>query len=90
MTTVTFFNPQSNQNFSFNVVLDGVSYIAVCTYNLYAQRYYISIYDTARILIVINPLAASPDHYDIDLVYGYFTTSTLVYRGSSGNFEVTP
>ncbi len=88
---VTFqFNPQQFQNYTFNPVLDGVNCVAVCTYNIYAQRYYISIYDTARTLIVINPIIASPDNYDVDLIYGYFNISTLIYRGSSNNFEVTP
>lgn len=89
MSTIPF-NPQSNQNFTFNPVLDGVNCVAVCTYNIYAQRYYISIYDTARTLIVINPVIASPDDYDINLIYGYFDTSTLIYRESSNVFEVTP
>lgn len=28
--------------------------------------------------------------YNINLIQGYFTSSTLVYRASTGNFEVTP
>jgi len=41
-------------------------------------------------LIVTNPVVASPDNFDINLVFGYFQTSKLVYRASSNNFEITP
>ena len=90
MTTLTYFNPQPTQNFSFSPTLDGVNYVAVCTFNIYGQRYYISIYDTSRNLIMIRPITGSPDNFDINLAFGYFTTSTLVFRVSPGNFEVTP
>lgn len=44
------------------------------------------------------PLAANPgditqlgaEIYNLNLSAGYFTTSTLIYRGSSQTFEVTP
>ena len=90
MTTIVQFNPSSTANFQFNPTLDGVNYIAVCTWNSYAPRYYISIYDTARTLIMIRPIIGSPNDYDINLLFGYFTTSKLVFRVSSNQFEVTP
>lgn len=36
--------------------------------------------------------ASAPGAYsfDLNIAAGYFTTSTLVYRTSSGNFEITP
>lgn len=90
MTTFTFFNPQNNQNFTFSPVLDGITYLGVCTFNIYAQRYYLSIYDTSRNLILYTPIIGSPDKKDINMIFGFFNTSTLIYRVSSGNFEVTP
>ena len=90
MTTIVNFNPSQSANFQFNPTLDGITYVAICTWNIYAPRYYISIYDNSGNLIVTNPIISSPDHFDIDLVYGYFQTSKLVYRASSGNFEITP
>ena len=89
MTTLVTFNQTSTANFTFNPQLDGTIYVAVCTWNSYSSRYYISIYDTARTLIMIRPIIGSPDEYDINLVFGYFTTSTLVYRVSSNQFEIT-
>jgi len=89
MTTLTLFNPQSNQVFQFNPTLDGVTYVAQCPFNIYAQRYYLNIFDTSRNLIVATPLTGSPDDFDINLLFGYFS-STLIYRVSSGNIEVSP
>jgi hypothetical protein len=88
MTTLINFDPASTANFQFNPVLDGITYTAICTYNLYAPRYYVNIYDNNGTLIVTRPIIASPDNYDIDIVEGYFTTSKLIYRTSSRNFEV--
>jgi len=90
MTTFVQFNPSPYANFQFNPELDGTSYTATCTWNTYSSRYYINIYDNYGTLIVTNPLIASPDDFDINLVYGYFQTSRLVYRESSNNFEVIP
>ena len=90
MTTYTQFSPQSNVNFQFNPTLDGVTYIAICTWNICQGQYYISIFSTARNLIMIRPMTGSPDNFDINLLFGYFFTSTLVYRVSSGNIEVNP
>lgn len=90
MTTYIKFTPQSTSNFQFSPVLDGVTYVAVCTWNIYSPRYYISIYDTSRNLIVCRPIIGSPDDYDINLVFGYFKTSKLIFRSSSNSFEISP
>lgn len=90
MTTFIQFDPASTANFQFNPVLDGITYVAICTYNSYGQRYYFSIYDNNGALIVSRPIIASPPDYAINLVFGYFKTSTLVYRYNSRVFEITP
>lgn len=90
MTTYVAFNPQTTSNFQFNVVLDGVAYVAICVWNLYGQRYYIQIYNTSQTLIMMRPIVGSPPDYDINLLSGYFTTSTMVYRVATGNFEINP
>jgi len=90
MTTLVNFNPNAFANFQFNPTLDGVTYVAICTWNLYGQRYYINIYDNNGTLIMSRPIIASPNDYDINLLFGYFQTSTLVYRASSNNFEISP
>jgi len=90
MMTTILFNPSPLANFQFNPTLDGVTYVAICTWNIYGERYYINIYDNNGTLIVTNPIVASPDDFDINLVFGYFQSSTLVYRASSNNFEISP
>lgn len=90
MTTLTLFNPQSNQVLQFNPTLDGITYVAQCPFNIFGQRYYISIFDSFGNLIMNRPLTGSPDNFDINLLFGYFTSSTLVYRVSTGNIEVSP
>jgi hypothetical protein len=90
MTTLINFNPTPFANFQFNSTLDGVNYVAICTWNLYGKRYYINIYNNNGTLIVSRPIIGSPDNYDINLVFGYFQTSTLIYRESSNNFEISP
>jgi hypothetical protein len=90
MPTIINFAPASTANFQFSVVLDGLSYTAICTYNNYSQRYYINIYDNYNILILSRPIIASPPDYGINLAQGYFNTSTLVFEDKSQNFVVTP
>jgi hypothetical protein len=88
--TIIQFQPASTANFQFNPVLDGITYVAICTYNNYSPRYYINIYDTNNLLILTRPIIASPDDYDINIVQGYFKTSKLIYRTSSRSFIITP
>ena len=90
MATLITFTPTANANFQFNCVLDGNPHTVIVTWNNYTPRYYINVYDTAGQLIVISPLIGSPNGYDINLVFGYFQTSTLVYRANNNNFEITP
>ena len=45
MTTLINFNPAPTANFQFNPTLDGNDYVAICSWNAYGQRYYVSIYD---------------------------------------------
>jgi len=90
MTTLTQFTPTVNQNFSFQPTLDGQQYNVVITWGLFGVRWILNVYTLQNVLIVQKPLTASPDDYDINLIEGYFTTSTLVYRDSSNNFEVSP
>jgi hypothetical protein len=84
------FTPSATSAFQFNPTLDGLPYVATCTWNIYGQRYYVNIYNSFNTLVMSRPIIASPDNYDINLLKGYFTTSSLVYRASSNNFIITP
>ena len=90
MATLYQFIPGVNQNFAFQPTLDGQQYNAVVTWSLFGQRWVLNVYTVQGALVVEKPVAGSPDDYDINLVQGYFQTSSLVYRVSSNNFEVSP
>lgn len=84
------FTPAQNANFTFQCTLDGALYTIIVTFNFFSQRYYINIYDSSNNLILCRALTGSPLDTDIDLVNGYFQTSTLVYRGPTRQFEINP
>lgn len=88
--TVIPFAPSALANFETQVTLDGNLYTLICTFNAYGQRYYFSLYDLNQSLVLSRPIVASPDDFDIDLIRYFFTTSTMVFRGSSQSFEITP
>lgn len=86
-TVITPFNPSPNANFQFQASLDGNTYNVILTWNVYAQRYYVNIYDLTGVEILSRPLVASPDEANISLTAGYFET-TMIYRGSQATFEI--
>lgn len=65
MTTITPFTPSTTAAFQFQPVLDGETYNAIITWNVYGQRYYISVYDLNGNLIFNLPLVGSPDGLQI-------------------------
>lgn len=89
MTTYVLFVPSLVAPPQFQATLDGNIYTVVMTWNLYSQRYYVNIYDQNATLVLCLPLIGSPPDYDISMTRNYFT-STLVYRVSTGNFEINP
>lgn len=90
MTTYTQFTPTANQNFSFQPTLDGQQYNVVVTWGLFGQRWVLNVYTLQNVLVMQKPLRGSPDGQDINLLAGYFMVSSLVYRTSTNNFEVSP
>ena len=89
MTLFPFVVPTSG-SYQFSPVLDGSTYVAKVTWNIYGARWYIAISDTIGNLVMYRPVVASPPEYGINLLNGYFFKSSLVYRAATSNFEVTP
>lgn len=91
MTTIPF-TPSNNSNPPFSVVvtLDNATYTVACTWNLAGQRWYLSITDQSGNNIWTGGMVGSPLGYDIPLAPGIFTSSTILYREDSNNFEITP
>lgn len=88
MTTFTLLG--ATLPFQFAATLDGASYGVTVNWNITGQRSYINVFNGSNVLIVTAPLIGSPDGYDINLVGGYFKTSSLVFRASTKQFEVSP
>lgn len=91
MTTLIPFQPQTNATppFQATVMLDGGTYSLTCWWNILGRWYY-TIADQSGNPVYTGALVGSPDTSDILLAPGIFQTSTLVYRTSTGNFEVSP
>jgi len=81
------FTPNSVNNFQFQPMLDGSSYVVMLTWNVFGQRYYVNIYDQSFGLIVCLPLIGSPIDKNISMTAGYFT-SQLIYRPDLQQFQV--
>jgi hypothetical protein len=90
MATLTQFIPNSINPFQWLPVLDGQVYTVIVKWVLGSQRYYLLITDSFGNDVLFTPLIASPDNYNINMIGGFFSTSSLVYRKSTNNFEVSP
>ena len=91
MTTYIPFQPQPNSfpPFQATVTLDGTTYSLTATWNLMG-RWYFTISDQSGNQIYMGALVGSPLESAIYLAPGIFQTSTILYRTSTGNFEVYP
>jgi hypothetical protein len=88
--TIFPFTPSQSSPFQFQPTLDGTVYTVIVTWNLFGRRYYVNIYDLSGVLILCTAMVGSPQGYDVNLVGGYFTSSKMVFRQSSQQFEVSP
>ena len=91
MTTLIQFQPQPNSSppFQATVTLDNNIYNLVCTWALLGRWYY-TISTQSGVPVYTGGLVGSPDTASIYLAPGVFQTSTILYRSSTGNFEITP
>lgn len=91
MTTLIAFQPQNGASppFQSAVMLDGATYVLSCSWNILG-RWYFSIADQSSNVIYYGALVGSDDDYDTYLAPGIFQSSTILYRTSTGNFEIEP
>lgn len=92
MGTVIPFTPSQAGPFQFTATLDGQDYVCNVTWNLWGQRWYLNIYTTNAALIVARALISSPPAPAtvINLLFGYFATSTMVFDDKSQSFLINP
>ncbi|MFA9204841.1 MAG: hypothetical protein ACEQSH_00135 [Bacteroidia bacterium] len=81
------FVPTPQVAFRFAPVLDGVTYTAIVTWNIFGQRFYLNLYDPDQVRVLTTAMVGSPLGQNISLVEGYFAT-LLVYRAPSRQFEI--
>lgn len=87
MTTYPFTGNETKA-ISFTPTLDGTVYNANITWNLSAQRWYITITSSDGTRMITRALVESPRVTNINILFGVFTTS-LVWRVDDGVIEVT-
>ena len=90
MTTYIDFVQSSVTPFQFQPTLDGATYICTVTWNIFGQRYYLLCQKVTGELVFNQALVGSPLDYDINLVGAYFSTSKLVFRNPTQQFEISP
>ncbi|HQT68617.1 MAG TPA: hypothetical protein PLC74_13550 [Acetobacteraceae bacterium] len=94
MTTLVAFTPSnaSSPPFQATVTLDGVEYNLTAFWNVYRDtgNWYYSIVDQSGNVQITAPLIGSPPNGDIYLAPNVFAISTILYRPSTGNFEINP
>jgi hypothetical protein len=59
MSTTVAFTPSTTQTFSFSPVINGVTYSATVTWNIWEQRYYVNLTTTAGVLVLSVPVVGS-------------------------------
>ncbi len=91
MTIIPFTPSQvASPPFTTLLTLDGQSYTFSVAWNIVSNRWYFTLIDQNGARVITQPLIGSPPGSDIFLAPGLFSTSTLVYRVSTGNIEQTP
>lgn len=83
-------NSSTSPPFRAVVTLDSASYTMSVTWNLAAQRWYVTFADQFANVVWNGPLIGSPLNYDIPLAPGIFTASVIIWREDTGNFEISP
>jgi len=87
--TIIQFLPSPISAFQFIAELDGNNYNCIVTWNVYGQRWYITVANQDGTPVFTLPQIGSPNNYDISLTAGYFT-STMVFRQSLQRYEINP
>ncbi|KDR41539.1 hypothetical protein BG61_16715 [Caballeronia glathei] len=91
MTLIPFTpNNLSSPPFSTQLTLDGGSFVGNVTWNIAGQRWYLSILDSSGTMFWSGAMVGSPLGFDIFLAPGVFSSSTILFRADTGNFEIVP
>jgi hypothetical protein len=86
MAQIIPFAPSSTGKFIFDVILDGLTYIA--TVSNVGNIAWIQLKNQSGNLVFSKPVTGSPDSFDIVITAGHGFKSQMIYRASAGAFEV--
>ncbi|WP_405027751.1 phage baseplate plug protein [Mangrovibacter phragmitis] len=90
MTTTTYtFTGDEQSAVSFTPTLDGTVYNCSIGWNIAAQRWYLTVKDGSGNRVLTRAVTGSPVGADINLLFGVFTSTTMVWRTPDGKIEVT-
>lgn len=84
------FTGNENQAINFTPSLDGVVYNASVTWNIAGQRWFITITGGNGVRYLTRPLIGSIASKPVNLLFGVFDVSTLVWLESDGIIQVVP
>jgi hypothetical protein len=90
LTVYVHLDPPPGYGFSFQATLDGGTYRMLVTWNVFGQRWYLTCLTANDQLVFHQPVISSPDTGNINLLAGYFLTTTMVFRDTGHNFEINP
>ena len=88
-TQVFPFNPSPNYAFQFNPILDGNAYIATILWNVFGQRWYLSLADLSQNLVINFPVVSAAPALRVCLTSQLFNDQ-LSYNSLQAQFEVWP
>jgi hypothetical protein len=87
--TVVPFQPSNDQPFTFQATVSTGTYTVIITWSLAGQRYYFNLYTLGGVLVASMAMVGSPPNgSNLDLSYGQIAPDSIIWRPSTGNFEV--
>ncbi len=82
------FTGNERESMSFTPTLDGSVYNCQLKWNISGQRWYLLITDNSGNTILNTAMVGSTTGDGINLIYGVFTSTTMIWREKNGQIEV--
>ena len=83
------FSGNEQKSMVFTPLLDGTVHNCQTWWNIYSQRWYLTITDDSGDRKLTIPIIGSPEGHDINLLTGVFKSTRMMWRTAIGQIEVT-